>query len=471
MNRLKYLAKNIGFLTIGQFGTKVLNFLLVPLYTNILTTTEYGVYDLVHASVAILVPILTVNIWEAVQRFSLDQNADKSGVFSLSIRCLLVGGSLLACLLLLNYVLRISEFLAVYAIYFIGLYFVQAATSILTSFVRGIGRVAEVAISGVLCTAIVVFSNIIFLCIFNMGLKGYFWANIIGPIMQVIYLFWNIKGWKYIKFNINRQLKSDMIHYSLPTILNAISWWVNGWADRYAIIWICGMSANGIYAVASKIPSILNVFQGIFNQAWVLSTVKEIDESDSNNFFSKIYNQYNCLLVLLCGVIIMFNKVLAKVLYAKEFYNAWKYAPFLTISIIFSAISGYAGGIFAALMKSELFAKCSGAGAIINIVLNMILVPFWGPLGAAIATTISFWVTYLVSVFYLKRHMVIKIYLMRDNLSYGILMVQSVIMLIYQKGIFRELLLQFTIIVILLFIYRDEIKQVYSFLETRYNRR
>ena len=467
----KYLAKNIGFLTIGQFGTKILNFLLVPLYTNILTTSEYGVYDLVHASVGILVPILTINIWEAVLRFSLEETIDKASVFSLGLKCVFGGGLILIGALIVNNVLNISMFFSKYTFYFIWLFFVQATTSILTSFARGINKVAETAISGVLCTIVIISSNILFLCVFRLGLKGYFLANIIGPTVQIAFLIWKIDGWDYFRFNVNRQIKREMVQYSLPTILNAISWWVNGWADRYAITWICGMSANGIYAVASKIPSILNVFQNIFNQAWALSTVKEFDEEDKNGFFSEIYNQYNCLLALLCSAIIMFDKILAKILYAKEFYLAWQYVPFLTISLIFGAISGYVGGIFLAMKRSDMFAKCSGTGAIMNIILNMITVPYWGALGAAVATTVSYWVIYLVSVFFLRRYMTIKLYLLRDNLSYMLLFLQSILLLMFQKGIIQELMFQAMLMIIIFLIYHKEINKVYFSVKLMCNRR
>ena len=69
----RYLFNNIGLLTLSNFATKFLSFFLVPLYTNVLTTTEYGTYDLFNATIGVLLPILTLNIQESVLRFSLDK--------------------------------------------------------------------------------------------------------------------------------------------------------------------------------------------------------------------------------------------------------------------------------------------------------------------------------------------------------------------------------------------------------------
>ena len=76
-----------------------------------------------------------------------------------------------------------------------------------------------------------------------------------------------------------------MIAYSAPLVLNAIGWWVNSASDRYVVTWLCGLAVNGIYSVGYKIPSIINVFQTIFNQAWFLSAVKEFDPQDKDGFF------------------------------------------------------------------------------------------------------------------------------------------------------------------------------------------
>ena len=74
MKGKRYLAKNIIFLTVGQFGTKFLTFFLVPLYTRVLTSSEYGTFDLYSATVSLLVPVLTLNIADSTTIFLLDKN-------------------------------------------------------------------------------------------------------------------------------------------------------------------------------------------------------------------------------------------------------------------------------------------------------------------------------------------------------------------------------------------------------------
>ena len=76
-HKVKYLIKNIGLLAFSNFSSKVLVFLLVPLYTNVLTTLEYGIYDLAISTVSLLAPVLTINISDAVMRFLINEKKEK----------------------------------------------------------------------------------------------------------------------------------------------------------------------------------------------------------------------------------------------------------------------------------------------------------------------------------------------------------------------------------------------------------
>ena len=75
-------------------------------------------------------------------------------------------------------------------------------------------------------------------------------------------------------------------------------------------------------------------------------------------------------MVVLCSAIIVADKILASFLYAKDFYVAWKYVPWLTIAILFGAISGYIGGFFSAVKNSKIFAQSTVVGAILNILMK-----------------------------------------------------------------------------------------------------
>lgn len=434
MNRYKYLFKNIGLLTLSSFATKLLSFFLVPLYTNILTTTEYGTYDLFNTTVGVLLPILTLNVQDAVMRFAIDSKSNRKAIISVAMKILLMANAMVAVGLILNAVLDISKLVEEYSLFFFLMFFVQSLSGIITYYIRGIDRIADLSISSVLVSIFTISCNIIFLVVFHWGLIGYFLANIFGPLLQSLYLILR-SGMIHdtdLRTDFSKE-KKDMLAYCKPMIANSVSWWVNNTSDRYVVILFCGLAENGIYSVAAKIPSILNIFQSIFSQAWSLSAVKDFDPEDKNGFFANTYRAYNCLMVLICSAIIVTDKILAHFLYAKEFYVAWRYVPWLTIAIVFGALSGYIGGFFSAVKNSKIFAQSTIVGAVSNIVLNLIMTPFMGALGAAIATAVCYFVVWGIRYWHSKKFIKLKIRLRRDLITYILLIVQSIVLL-FQDG-------------------------------------
>lgn len=469
MGNYKYLAKNIGVLAISNFATKLLSFFLVPLYTSILTTSEYGTYDLFSTTVYLLVPILTLNIQDATIRFSLDDNYDKKNIISVSLNVFIKGLLILLVFSLLNYITSILPVFNEYIIVFIFMYIFQALVGIMTSFARGCEKITEISISSVIGSVIFIGLNILFLVVFKWGLMGYFLSSILGNLSQVIYLIYVTKLSKYIgKKNDNTTTRTEMLKYSCPLIANTIAWWITNASDRYIVIGLCGTAANGIYSVAYKIPSVLNILQSIFTQAWTLSAVKEFDSEDKDGFFSNMYNGYNCLMVLSCSFLIISDKFFAKILYAKDFYKAWEYVPFLLISIVFGATSGYIGGIFSALKNAKILAQSTTIGAVINIILNILLVYIIGPIGAAISTAISYIIVWGIRLYYMKKYIHAEIYLKRDIISYAVLFIQAISILLIPTGLMMYSIevIMFTILIVL---YHKEIVLPITILKAKIN--
>lgn len=445
----RYLFNNIGLLTLSNFATKFLSFFLVPLYTNVLTTTEYGTYDLFNATIGVLLPILTLNIQESVLRFSLDKKTSKEAIVTVSVKYLLISNILVITGLFLNGITNLNQMIAEYGIYFFLMFLVQSLVGVITSYITGIDRVADLSVSSVITSLVTIGCNIIFLVAFKWGLPGYFLANIIGPLAQCIYLIIRSRFLKQVKFLQFSVEEEAMTNYSKPLIANSIAWWVNNVSDRYIIVFFCGLAENGIYSVAGKIPSILNIFQTIFNQAWTLSAVKDFDPEDNNGFFSNTYKAYNCMMVIVCSSIIVADKLLAKFLYAKDFYIAWKYVPWLTIAILFGALSGYLGGFFSAVKNSKLFATSTIMGAIINVVLNLIFTPLYGAIGAAVATAISYIVVWAFRYCQSKKYIKMRINITRDIVSYILLIIQSILILMNGLKMYIFVGLAFVIICLL----------------------
>ena len=466
--RYKYLLKNTGLLTISNFASKVLVFLLVPLYTSVLSTEEYGIYDLIVSTVSLLYPLLTLNIVDAVMRFTMDKDVDKKQVAYIGIRYVGISVLVIAMGLIPCHFLRIFEsihgleimILLYYVSYVMNQYFIQLA--------KGLEKVSCMAVAGIIGTVVMLGGNILFLLVFHWQLKGFMLANILAQAIPALYFFIKLHFLRFIKdMKLDKGLGKEMLQYCFPLIFSTIGWWINSASDRYAVSYLVGIGANGILSVAYKIPSILNVFVGMFGQAWLISAIKEYGEKQSGEFYAESFTFINMIMCLGCSALIFLSKPLASILYAKDFYVAWQYAPFLIVSAVFNTASGLLGPILSAKKDSKAMARSAIYGAVINIILNIVLIIWIGVQGATLATAVSAFVIYYVR----KRAVGDGIKIEKEYkimLMWILLCIQSLLE-IYTKLWPAEMIIFFIIIVLNYAIIHKFIYSVYLMLFTKHS--
>lgn len=454
MNKSKYLIKNMGILTLSNFSSKILVFLLVPLYTSVLSTTEYGAYDLSVSTATLFYPILTLNITDAIMRFSMDKTYDKKCIASIGLKfvslSVIIFGIGMYVLNATNLRMDING-LEVY----IFLYYISyVLNQYLIQLTKGLERVKDMGIAGILSTFVTLITNILFLLVFKWGLIGFFFASIFAQVISGVYLSLRIRLWTYIDFKLkDRVLQQEMLAYSIPLIATVVGWWINSTADKYVVTFMLGVASNGILSVSYKIPQIINTLQGIFTQAWQISAIKEYGERDTAVFYGNTFTIINLLMCVACSWLILLTKLLARILYAKSFYVSWKYVPFLLIASVLNCASGLLGPILSAKKntKAMMWSALLGAGA--NIVLNIILVYCLGIQGATIATVLCSYIIYFV------RKKAVGEDIQLDNyvvilMSWGLLCVQAIIEIYYSNY-----LLEIIIILALFMINKKLIKQ------------
>lgn len=414
------LIKNIVSMFTGSFASKLLTFFLVPLYTSVLSTTEYGISDLIFTTVTLLMPVFTLTIYEPMLRFALDNGSDKNKIFQSGMVVALSG---FIILLFLSPLLFLVE--SIRPLYFLCIlyYFSTILYQCLSYYIRGIGKVNIFTIGGVSHTIFLIGLNILFLLVLKFGIVGYLLAYSISSLLSCVVIFfwgklwiychpWRKPDWHYIK---------GMIRYSVPLIPNAVSWWVSNSSDRYMLTLINGVSVSGIYAVSYKIPSIIHTLSYIVNAAWQLSSVEEFGSESSKRKYEDINDKLFSTLAIGTSVIILFTRVFAQLLYKNEFYSAWKYVPVLAITVIFSSMCGFFETVFKAAKNTKQLFFTTLIGAISNIILNIPLILFWGAYGAAIATLISYIIVYIMRVTQSKRIFDFDIHLKKFVISIALL--------------------------------------------------
>ncbi|WP_010632907.1 polysaccharide biosynthesis C-terminal domain-containing protein [Sporolactobacillus vineae] len=457
MNRYKKLAFNSAIFAVGNLGSKLITLFLVPLYTYYLTVRQFGTTDLITTTLSLLIPIFTLSISDGVLRFVMDKSYDRRMILNNAIMITIFGYSIAWIFYpLFKVVFPFRNYL----IYFYVMLFTSSLNGSLMQFIRANGRVKTFASVGVVSSLVILISNFLFLIIFHMGVSGYLLSLIVSDIISIIILLSIGGAQKYLSVSkIDFFILKDMLAFSIPLIPNALMWWIMGVSDRYIITYILGVGANGLYAVANKIPNILSIVNTIFFQAWQMSAIEEVNSRTKSQFYSNIFNVLATMLLLGTSFILLLLKIILHFVVSPVFFSAWIYVPFLLLGVVFSSFSGFLGTNYVAAKNTVGVFRTSVYGAVVNIVLNFLLIPLIGTNGASISTMLSFLAIWLLRVVDTKSFVVIKIDLKRLLINFVIIGLQ--IFIIYLK-LSMENTLQAALFLTMILVNQKEIKLLVS---------
>lgn len=404
MNKYKKLAGNTLIFAIGSFSSKFLTFLLMPLYTSIMPPTDFGEADLILTAANLIAPIAMLTINEAIIRFTIERSIDRKAIFTAGFATV-AGGALilLACLPLMKFYPVLSPHLLLIFMFVLS----NNMRSLCASFCRGSGYVRLFAFDGVFTTFMTVVCNVLFLAVFKMGFIGIIAGTMAANCLSVMFYFWAVKLHRFIKIRyLRRGVFREMYRYCVPLIPTTLFWWITNVSDRYMIEYFCGKGMNGLYAVAYKVPNLLMVASGIFYQAWLMSAAGEFGEGEqSSRFYSRVTQTYISLIFLAGSGMMLIGKPLIFLLAGgkADYLGAGDYVPMLLMSEVFSTFVTFFGAFYAAAKKNAMVPVTILLGAVINIILNLLLIPKYGPLGAAAATFASYLAVFILRLFDVKR--------------------------------------------------------------------
>ncbi len=410
MNRYKKLFSSTVILGVGTFSSKLLSFLLVRLYTGVLSTEQYGITDVLITTINLMIPLVSLGITNAVLRFGLEKEQDKTAVFSNGFFSLL--GSF-ACSLLLVPVFLLIPNVGDYTFYIFLYIFVSLMHTLCAQFSKANQFVMRYAISGLLNTVTLLGCNLLFLLVFEWGIRGYLLSIIAADFVSAVFLVLTGGYYRFVRWKArSHDLWKRMLFYSLPLMPTTAFWWITDSSDRYMITYMLpnGAAVNGLYAAAYKIPTIITVFVGIFMEAWQISFLGESSPLARQRFFSRVFAMYQSVSFVLASGLIVFARLLTAILVAPEYQESWRYIPMLIGASTFSSLVTFFGSIYLIEKKSihALWTTIVGAG--LNIAGNFLLIPAmsgtgemrWA-YGAALATLLSYVAVFLIRAIHSRR--------------------------------------------------------------------
>lgn len=396
MNREKKLLKNTGIFIIGNFGAKILNFILIPFYTYYLSTSELGIFDMIVTIVSLVSPLISLGLYDSVYRWLMDKKEDKNIVLTTTSFIFLFSIIISSIFIIIILFFMKSEFIISFTI----LLFSNAIYVFLQFITRGLKENTEYAFQGIIYSIINFLMCMLTVVYFQFSYNGLIYATSFSNIIVSIYLFIKLDVRKYMRKSFfSKSMSVEVIKYAIALIPNNISWWVVSSSDRFLITIFLGISYNGIWAISNKFPAFVQLFTSLFYLSWQEQAIEEYDSTDRDNYYSSIFYYYSNFLLSTTLILIPLSKLVILCFMNPSYSISSRYISFLLLGTAFSSFSSFYGTGYLSSKKTIGAFFTTILGAVINFIINILFITYIGLYAAAISTMISYFVIWIYRIY------------------------------------------------------------------------
>lgn len=439
MNKYQTLANNTIVLAIGQFSSKLLVYVMLKYYTDVLGDSGFSqVTNIVNAS-ALLISVVTLSISEGVLRYALDRDGKGPHVLSIGINTALIGLVVFAAFVpLVGLVPMLKGFQWLIFMYVCT----GSIKGICGIYVRARGHVKLFAVDGIITTLVNILLNLLFLGVFKLGVVGYVLSVSLADVFSIVFLTISAKLYReYRPLGNSKQIRNSMLRYSIPLMPTTVMWWIINVSDTLMVTGFRGDAENGVYAFAYKFPNLAAIVVGIFSQAWHMSAITERNSRTVSNFYSNTFSLMQTVMFLAAGGIMLIIRPLILPFYDNPLFSmAYFYVPCLVIAVVFQSFCNFLSSIYEASEKTGHSLISSVIGAAANIILNIILIPRIGCIGAAIATLVSYVLVFAYRVIDTNRFFYMNIKWGKVCINLVLLAGMSVNIMFTEYGLWQNVL-------------------------------
>lgn len=453
-------AKSSGIFFIGSTMSKVITLLLIPLYTNVLPTSDYGYYDLSITCVTLLTSFLYFDIWSSVMRFMRDDLEGEAPHVVISAGWVIFAVSTLVYYLVGGIASLFVEIPCLPLILLYGTMF--NVHTMVTCIARGWGNNVDFALSGVLCTLVNVLLNLALILVAGMGYEALYISYIAGFLVQCLYLVAKLRMWRQFG-RVDWGKTKELLAYSTPLGINSVAYWFLNCLSRVVVSLVLSVSANGIFAIGSKFGSTIALATTCFTLAWQdIAFTKELRPT---SFYSNAISQYAGFLCCAVAVMLPAIALAFPLLVGAEYADAYGLVPsFLWVAIV-SAVSTFIGNVFYVIKDTKTIGVSMVVSCLCNIVLMFPLTCSMGCLGANVSVLIAFALNIAIRVVILRKKIGLKIGWRAIAAPAIILAVSSIV---FATGSFALNALSLIVMIGLsLFMYRGRIGSLFAALKSK----
>jgi O-antigen/teichoic acid export membrane protein len=408
LERLKELLRHSAIYGFGSVVARVLAVLLLPLYTRYLSPSDYGLIETLIALSAVLTALVAQGMKSAFFRFYFDSIEPERRlivvrtafwyVLAASTAVLIAGAALAQPISWLLFDTRTHDGLVIAA--FVGLW---AALNYeqMTSLFRVEQRSSAYVTATLLNVALTIVATVLLVVVFDKGPLGVLIGNFTGTLIVYAGLLAYSRGALGLQFD--RSLYRAMNRFGLPLVPSAVALWMTNFSDRFFLVKLADPREVGLYSIGVRIASAIVLLLTAFRLAWPAFAYSIEDDREAKRTYSFVLTYvvyFCCWLALALGLLAPW---LLKLITTEPFYPAEDVVAPLAFGV--AAFGAYVvvqiGTGRARQTRSNWLV--TGAAAVVNVALNLALIPSYGRMGAAVATVSAFSILFVAMAWRAQR--------------------------------------------------------------------
>ncbi|MGI9057758.1 MAG: glycosyltransferase [Ktedonobacteraceae bacterium] len=407
---IRNLIKNSGIYAISSLAAPLVTLLLAPFLTHTLSRTDYGALAVLNTVVALVTGVTELGLSAAFTRmYSADCKTRREQLDVLSTLVLLL-------LLILIPVMTIGVLAAPWlsalvlgSTAYSGAVLV-AAVLVLTEnltvpglvWLRVESRAALFSIIAIANLLITAGATIVLVGVLHMGVVGSLIANGLGDAIIIVctlpIIFWRAG------FHLRFAMVTSMLAFGVPNVMNLISGWVLQVSDRYLLGHLASLSLAAGYSVAYSLGGVLSsAIIAPFSLAWWTLMYSIAKREDAKQVFKLIFRGFSFVLLLATLGMSLFGSNVFDVLFPASYHAQTAIIPIIALSVMFNGIFivvNLGTSLQRKTWLSSLYYICS---ALVNVALNIMLIPIFGTMGAALATLAAYIALVLIAYLFNRR--------------------------------------------------------------------
>ena len=399
--KLKELTKDTAVYGISTILGRFLNFILVPFYTNVFATAEYGVITTVYAYIAFFNIIYIYGMDAAYMKYAfMKDERNPRTVFSTSFLFISLTSFIFSTLIVI-FGRNISSALDIPAedfpiMTYVSLILLFDALAIIPfNYLRLKRNARKFALIKTLNIMVNVFLNLILILKFKMGIEAVFISNLVASMLTLVALLPEFAG--NLSSKINLSYLGELLKFGIPYLPAGMASMVVQVIDRPILQRMTDESAVGIYQANYKLGIFMMLYVSMFQYAWQPFFLSSSKDKNAKELFSKVLTYFLIVGSIILVVISLFVEDIVKIpllhnrtLIAAAYWGGVNIIPVVLLAYLFNGMYvNFTAGIFIE-GKTKYLPYITGLGALANIVVNILLIPYMGIMGAAIATLASY---------------------------------------------------------------------------------